>query len=451
MKPSRAVIITLLAAALAGITTTLYQWLALLTLRNSGEKPLCAVNETLNCSAIWDSALSTNIHQFSSIPVAGWGLIWSALIIVFTIKLLLDNQKNRDDSLSRSALRVCAIAAIASTIALIIYSLSLQVFCLSCIVFYVIVATIAFVIFIKLKGGGTKILAGSGAALALTIVLALILFIPGKNTPLYPEGTLHSVLNSPIMAGNNSAHAESNTINSTENNDKLKQFIATQAEETLQAMSDFLAEYRDAKTIDHEADSHRLSFGSEQSPVKIVEWLEITCPHCAQLSQQLASIKNSTSTNDWSLETRYYPLDSECNPNMSRSRNNGVSCLAAKSLICLSDDKDKAYSIQETFFANQKQLSTDMMRDIIRDHKVDMIKLAACMESAATAKTLATDIAMAQDHGITGTPLLVMNGRTLTVMPHLIYSLILSGGNDAAAEFTQLPKAKPISHEGHDH
>ncbi len=448
MKPSRASIFILLIAALAGIATTIYQWLALLALRNSGEKPLCAVNETLDCSAIWDSALSTSIHQFSSIPIAGWGLIWSVLIIVFTIKLLLDNQKNRTDLLSRSALRICAIAGIASAIVLALYSISLQVFCLSCIIFYVIVAIIAFIIFTKLKGGDTKILAGSGITLALTIVLALIFFIPGKNTP------LHSVLNSPIMAASDSAHAEPGmAINSTENNDKLEQFIATQAKETLQAMSDFLAEYRDAKTIDHKADSRRLSFGDEQSPVKVIEWLEITCPHCAQLSQQLASIKNSADAgaNRWSLETRYYPLDSECNPNMSRSRNNGVSCLAAKSLICLSNDKDKAYSIQETFFANQKQLNTEMMRDIIRDHEVDMIKLTACINSQATEKALATDIAMAQEHDISGTPLLVMNGRALTVMPHLIYSLILSAGNDAAAEFSQLPKAKPISHEGHDH
>ncbi|MBL4851080.1 MAG: thioredoxin domain-containing protein [Gammaproteobacteria bacterium] len=446
MKPSRTAILTLLIAALAGIATTVYQWLALLSLRNSGEKPLCAVNETLDCSVIWDSALSTNIHQFSSIPIAGWGLIWSVLIIVFAIKLLLDKQKNRDESLSRSALGICAITGVVATIALILYSLSLQVFCLSCIIFYIIVAIIAFIIFARLKGENTKILAGSGIALALTIVLALILFIPGKNTPLY------SVLNSPIVAGGDDTHSGSGlATSSTKNNDKLKQFIATQPEEALQAMSDFLAEYRDAKTIEHKADPRRLSFGDEQSPVKIIEWLEITCPHCAQLSQQLASIKNSAGADDWSLETRYYPLDSECNPNMSRSRNNGVSCLAAKSLICLSNDKSKAYSVQETFFANQKQLNTEMMRDIIRDHDVDMIKLTVCIDSAATAKALATDIAMAQEHDISGTPLLVMNGRTLTVMPHLIYSLILSGGDDAAVEFSQLPKAKPISHEGHDH
>ena len=448
MKPSRTAIIILLVAALAGIATTIYQWLALSALRSSGEKPLCAVNETLDCSAIWDSALSTSVHQFSGIPVAGWGLIWSALILVFSIKLLLETQKNRDSSLILSALRVTAIVGVIATIALILYSLSLQVFCLSCIIFYIIVGIITFTLFIKLKTDNTKMLAGGGLALALSLIFALALFIPGKNTP------LQSVINSALITTNEKAANAPNddaAANTIKTNSTLEQFIEAQPQEVTQTISNFLAEYRSAKHIAHSPDSSRLAFGNDKSPVKIVEWLEISCPHCAQLSQQLASIKNSTEPDSWSLETRYYPLDSECNPNITRSRNNGVSCLAAKSLICLSEDKEKAHSILATLFANQKTLSTDIIRDIIRDHEVDMIELATCIESEATAKALATDIAMAQDHGISGTPLVVMNGRSLTAMPHLIYSLILSGGNDAAPEFAALPAAKEISHEGHDH
>jgi len=448
MKLSRTAIITLLIAAIAGIVTTIYQWLALSTLRSSGEKPLCAVNETLDCSAIWDSAISTSVHQFSGIPIAGWGLIWSALILVFSIKLLLETQKNSDSSLVLSALRITAIVGVVGTIALIFYSLSLQVFCISCIIFYIIVAIITFIIIAKLKAGDTKILAGGGLALAISIFFALILFIPGQNIP------LQSVVNSPLTTTNEKTTNSSDNsaaINTKETDGALKQFIETQSPAVTQTMSNFLAEYRSAKHVAHDTDPSRLSFGNDKSPVKIVEWLEISCPHCAQLSQQLASIKNTTETDSWSLETRYYPLDSACNPNMTRSSNNGVSCLAAKSLICLSEDKEKSHSILATLFANQKTLSTDIIRNIIRDHEVDMIELAACVESEATTKALATDIAMAQDHAISGTPLVVMNGRSLTAMPHLIYSLILSGGNDAAPEFSTLPVAEEISHEGHNH
>ncbi len=449
MKPSRKTLFALLISGLAGVAVTIYQWLALLALRTSNEKPLCAINEALDCSAIWDSALSTTIHQYSGIPIAGWGLIWSTLTVVFAIKLLLDNQKEKHSALAMSALFISTVAGVIGVIALIFYSISLQVFCLSCITFYVVTAVIAFIVFTKLGRDNINYTSGGGTSLALTVILALALYLPGQNTP------LQSVLNSPLVAANTTnSDVKSKTTDTdvaTTNNEELKQFIAAQPVEALQAMSNFLAEYQDAKPINHAADSRRMAFGTEQSPVKIIEWLEITCPHCAQLSQQLASIKNSTASNSWSLETRYYPLDSECNLNMSRSRNDGVSCLAAKSLICLGDNKDKAHSIQETLFANQKQLTTDMIRDIIRDHEVDMTQLATCIESEATANALATDIAMAQDHNITGTPLVVMNGRSLTAMPHLIYSLILSGGDDNADEFAQLPKAEPISHEGHNH
>lgn len=449
MKPSRNTILALLISGLAGVAVTTYQWLALLSLRTSNEKPLCAINEALNCGAIWDSPLSTTIHQYSGIPIAGWGFIWSALIIIFSGKLLLDSQKDKPNSLALSALFVNTIVGLIGVVALVLYSISLQVFCLSCIAFYIVTAVVAYIVLTKLSRDNISYSSGSGAALAATLILALALYLPGQNIP------LQSVLNSPLVTANTaSSDDQNNTADNdapTTSNEKLKQFIAAQPIEALQAMSNFLAEYQDAKPINHATDSNRVSFGNAQSPVKIVEWLEITCPHCAQLSQQLTSIRNSTESDSWSLETRYYPLDSECNPNLSRSRNNGVSCLAAKSLICLSNDKAKAHEIQETFFANQKQLTTDMIRDIIRDQQVDMIELAACLESEATADALATDIAMAQDHDISGTPLVVMNGRALTAMPHLIYSLILSGGNDKATEFALLPKAEPISHEGHNH
>jgi len=446
MKPSYRSIFALLISGLIAAGITIYQWLALLALRTSNEKPLCAINEALDCSAIWDSPLSTSIHQLSGIPLAGWGLVWSLLIIVFSIKLLLDKKNDRDNSLAVAALFACATLGAIGVVALILYSLSLQVFCLSCITFYIVVVVITFVVLTQLLYNKKNILAGGGAALALAITLALALYIPGQNTP------LTSVLSSPLVAtekSNNNNQSLSNAPVTA--NEELKDFIEAQPQEVLQAISNFLAEYREAKTIKHDADSNRLMFGSAQSPVNVVEWLEITCPHCAQLSQQLASIKNSTDTEAWSLATRYYPLDSECNPNMSRSRSDGVSCLAAKSLICLSDNKDKVHAIQETFFANQKQLTTNMIRDIIRDHEVDMVALTACIESETTANTLAIDIAMAQDHGISGTPLVVMNGRSLTAMPHLIYGLILSGGDDAAAEFSRLPTPEPISHDGHDH
>lgn len=447
MKPSQTTLATLILAAAIGIATSVYQWLALLALRTSGEKPLCAVNEALDCSAVWNSPLSTYVHQYSGIPIAGWGLIWAILILILAFKLVLDIKNEKDYSLTLSSLRIAALIGLAGIVGLAAYSASIQVFCLSCIIYYLVVAVIGFTVLTKLKPITAQIIPGAGLALAISVILALILYLPGQNTP------LESVFNQSLSASD-AKKVEKNskaTTTAPENSEKLAQFIASQPPAVTQAMSDFLEEYRKAKRLTHESDPARLSFGDTNAPVKVIEWLEITCPHCAQLDQQLAGIKNSTNEKDWSLETRYYPLDSECNPHMNRSRNNGVSCLAAKSLICLSEDREKSHSIRATFFANQKQLSTTMIRDIIRDHNVDMTALTACIESDTTADELADDIEMAQAHNISGTPLVVMNGRPLTAMPHLIYSLILSAADDAAPEFGALPAPKEISHAGHDH
>ncbi len=449
MKPFKNTLVSLIVVAGIGIATTIYQWLALIDLRNSGDKPLCAVSEKLDCSAVWDSAFSTTVHQYTSIPIAGWGLIWSVLILLLTLKLFIDSKNQKESSLVSSSLYIAAVIGLVGVAGLVIYSLSIAVFCLSCIVFYLVVIVIGITVIRNVKPPQLKLVEGSGLALGITVVLALLLYFPGQNTP------LQSVFEQDLISDtSNQSNHQAGTKDSNESSassEELKNFISSQADEVKQYMSNFLEEYRHAKLIEQTGDSSRLSAGTKDSPVKVVEWLEITCPHCAQLDQQLSNIKNSTSEYDWSLETRYYPLDSECNPDMQRSRNNGVSCLAAKSLICLSDDRETSHSIRSTFFANQKQLTTNMIRDIIRDHEVDMIELDACINADTTEDALLNDIDMARAHDISGTPLVVMNGKTLTAMPHLIYSLILSGGNTEAVEFSELPSPEEISHEGHDH
>ncbi len=448
MKTQKTAIFVLIVASIVGIFTTAYQWLALYALRKSGDKPICAVNEQLDCAAVWESAISTMIHQYSGIPIAGWGLIWSLLILLLSLKLLLNLKTAKDSSLVLNAMHISSLAAIVIVAGLALYSFSISVFCISCIVFYLVVAIIAATVLTMLKVEHRSFISGAGVSLAITIVLALLLYFPGQATPLESVFSLQKTASTQNQGQANN----SDIVNtSSENLSVLNDFISSQPEEVKQIMSNFLEEYRYAKRITLESDLTRLSVGSENSPVKLVEWLEITCPHCAQLDQQLSNIKNSTNDNDWSLETRYYPLDSECNPDMNRSRNNGVSCLAAKSLICLADDRETSHKIRSTFFANQKQLSTDLIKDIIRDHQVDMIQLQACLESDETEQDLLNDIAMARQHNISGTPLLVMNGKALTAMPHLIYSLILSKGDTESTAFKSLPSPQEISHEGHNH
>ena len=442
MKAKRTSLISIMVAALAGIAITLYQWLELFKLRSSGDKPLCALNETLNCSAVWDSPLSNSIHQYSGIPVASWGLVWSLLILLLAVKIGLSERQGKATPLAVGALRISAIAGVVGVVLLGLYSISLGVFCLTCIAFYVVVAIIALLTFGGLKRVSGQWVGGAVLSLALTIGLALLLYVPGQRTPL--QALTAADIDPSTNDGVASAAAKS------DNALELQRFIAAQDDAIKQAMSDFLEEYRHAKSVPQAVDHRRLSYGDGMEPVRLVEWLEITCPHCAQLESQLAQIEQSTPAGLWSIETRYYPLDSECNPNMSRSRNNGVSCMAAKALICI-DSPATVKSVRATLFANQKQLSTEMIADILADHDVDMAALDTCLNAESTADTLARDIALAEEHAISGTPLVAINGRALTAMPHLIYALILAGGDDKAAAFSALPSPQKIDHSDHDH
>ena len=62
-----------------------------------------------------------------------------------------------------------------------------------------------------------------------------------------------------------------------------------------------------------------------------------------------------------------------------------------------------------------------------------------CVDSQATRQALQEDIDYGLAYHIEGTPLVVINGRKASALPHLIFSLILSGGRDDDPAFDILP------------
>ncbi len=234
---------------------------------------------------------------------------------------------------------------------------------------------------------------------------------------------------------------------------ELAEFLGKLPPQLLQSMSNSLAEYKAAPEIKKAPAPERMAFGQKDSPVHIVKWLDILCPHCKHMDETLHSILQDTPDNSWSLEIRNYPLDGECNPNTNFSAKDGVRCLAAKVMICQKDPSELE-RIRYELFQQQKFLTTDRIWLSVASNEAQKKELEVCINSAKTAATLKEDIDLAKQHNITGTPLLVFNNKKMENFPPLIYALILAEGDVNNPAFLALPPAiakKHGDHEGHNH
>jgi serine/threonine-protein kinase len=256
-----------------------------------------------------------------------------------------------------------------------------------------------------------------------------VLLFPGRNTPQQSQD----------LAALSSLGKPSSAILS--DNDPLAKFLLSLTPELQQIVSDARAVYRAAPLIDRPVDINRLITGNARSPVHLIDWVDIRCPHCKHLEEALGEIRRATPANSWSEEGRHFPLDSECNPNMTRSDGSHVACLGAKMLICLGGSP-KGHQVRTAFFQKQGHLNVDDMWEIAAKSAAQRKNLQACVNSQATATMLQDDIDYAMQHHIQGTPLVVINGRKAPSFPPFIYAMIIAGGDSDAAGFKVLPPPK---------
>jgi serine/threonine-protein kinase len=264
----------------------------------------------------------------------------------------------------------------------------------------------------------------------LLLVVAALLIYPGRHTPQQDQGM--SAL----------ATAQKPTAGNVADNDPLAKFLQSLPPAVQQMVSNARAIYKAAPLIDRPVDTNRLITGNARSPVHLIDWIDIRCPHCKHLEEALSEIRQATPVNSWSEEGRHFPLDSECNPNMTRTDGTHVACLGAKMLICLGGSP-KGHQVRSAFFKQQGHLDVEKMWDIAAKTPAERKSLKACVDSQVTANMLQGDIDYAMRHQIQGTPLVVINGRRTPGFPPFIYAMIIAGGNVDADGFKTLPPPKP--------
>jgi protein-disulfide isomerase len=222
---------------------------------------------------------------------------------------------------------------------------------------------------------------------------------------------------------------------------RLDEVIARLSPELRQGLSNALAAYARGGRIPPRPG--RLVIGSSAAPVRITEFTDTLCGHCARLHENIKILQEMLPSGSFALESRHFPLDARCNPGIEmKSPDDGVRCLAARAMICLEKDW---MSFADILFKNQRRLTTKRIYSLAAPF-ISRERLEDCVASAETEAKLRDDIAWALQHDIHGTPLLLINGRVASSSLEFLYAMVLAKANPEHPAFATLPPPRLQAH-----
>lgn len=400
------------------VALAIYQWLELIEVR-AGHTAACSVNETVNCATVWNSSFAHLVHEWLGMPVAALGVLWG--VVAFTLSFFVWQRPGT----FTGAVKLWALIGALSCVTFISASFQARAVCLTCLGTYALTAVFA-VAALKLLAGpmlppGRELMGSLGWPLVLTVPVYFGLLYPGAKTP--TESAALPVIDK---------HDPNDFGAVVDNLPEREKLTASWARN----------EWKKAPTVDTSRFPVHARKGNPEAPVRIVEFTDILCGHCAQFEEVLREIEGMSPQGGLSIEPRYYPLDNECNPDIKGTAGDGVRCYGAKLQIC-AEASPKFFVMRRELFQNQRQLDQGMMLAIATRHGLDGDTLAACMKSPETAARLSEDIAYAKLFNIQGTPLVVLNNRNAPPAPVFLLGMVLSGGNADAPHFQRLPPPPP--------
>lgn len=419
--------------ALGGVASlwALFLWGELVVAR-SGGTPFCALGGAADCARVWDSAFATGVHRFTGLPIAAWGLAWGIVAFGLPLLALLRVAQDRPLPALVSATRVTAAAGVLTVLVMIGVSASERAFCLGCFGTYVIVAGYAGVALFGWQHLGLPDLPrGATLAAGALLVAAALLLYPGLRTPHSSEEAGRAAI--PALSSSSGEEPEA-----APRNGDLQQLVASLDPQLKQALADALDAYRQAPSKPVRAP--RALVGPADAPVRITEFTDVLCTHCAELHKTLASLTESLPAGSFAVEARQFPLDAGCNPLVSRS-GEPVRCLAAKVKLCM-EGREGESALATALFENQKGLTAEGTFSLAAPYR-KRGDLEACVASPETAAKLADDVRYAQEYSPDGTPIVLINGRLGSPFGPFLYAMVLTRGGADDPAFAALPPPRP--------
>jgi serine/threonine-protein kinase len=441
----------LAALGFVGALVSVFLWLQLVLARSGGPS-VCGPEDGGRCGALWDGTFARAVQDNTGLPVAAWGLVWALVAFVLPlIELVRLSERGAGASAGLvAAIRWTAAGGLGAALGLFTASLVAGAFCLGCFVMQLVAVAYAGIALyawrrLPLTEGGRGFALAGGLALSAM----MLLLYPGRHTPGPASGAaeLARAVGAPGEASAapvGDAPAPSSTGTGDAGVDrKLQEFVGGLTPAGKQALSDSLAIYRAAPSAPPART--RSLVGPPSAPVRITEFTDVRCPHCADLHEALKHLRQNAPADGFQIEPRQFPLDGACNPALRQSGGDPVRCLAAKAQICM-EGNPGAFDYSGALFARYRTLREDQIYTLAEPY-MPRAHLQSCIVSPETQARLEEDAREATRHDFDGTPLVLVNGRKGSPFGPFLYAMVLTGGRPDHPAFASLPAPKPHSHQ----
>jgi protein-disulfide isomerase/uncharacterized membrane protein len=424
--PTRRTLHLLIGIALAHGAWAAWLWIKLLDARRGGAVT-CALGGG-SCAEIWDSPFASAIQDRTLLPVAAWGVVWSAVAALLPLGARRVPEAERAHSPFWIASLGAAVAALLGVALLAAVMFRARAVCTDCLVSYAGALAYAAVAFGAARLPDPARLPRAAALLAATGLAAYLLALyPGLRTPRAPaQAALEALRDLELPAGGSSSDQQLAEL--------LKNLEAGQ----LQRLSDEIASMERGPEVP--VRPARALLGPRNAPVRLTEFHDLQCHHCADLHEALRFMREQVGPDAFALETRNFPLDASCNPQMKPPSQSPLRCTAARLMICC-ESQPWAFELAGKIFAAQQRLDEELLYQLAEPW-VSRAALESCVASAATEAHLRDDIDWAVAHEISGTPLVLINGRKVSAWPPLLMTLILARGQTDHPLLAHLPPAR---------
>lgn len=142
-----------------------------------------------------------------------------------------------------------------------------------------------------------------------------------------------------------------------------------------------------------------------QGSLVVVEFSDYECPFCAVAHEEAKALLAVRP--DVTLVRRHFPLDSDCNPAVTRAIH-PAACRLARAGIC-AEEQGKLPAMDDALFRNQQ--AKRPVEEVAVAAGLDLQGFRRCLSSPATDARLRSDIEAGVRVGLTATPTYVVGGR----------------------------------------
>ncbi len=415
-------LLCLLNAAVAGV----------LLLQHHGlDRAVAAVNEV--CGTPGSGAPSgcdlvnrSSYAEMKGVPVAAAGLVvYGSLAVLLLLGFLASAEPRTAGGVV--AVVALSVALAADVLLLFLQAVVIRAFCRLCLLTYLVGALALVLVFPArralgalfrgLAGDGRLVLAGWGMA---TLALVGGVAVAEKGLDWRERAGAAAVLGDPrpALPPGAAPPAAASDVQRYQEEARVAAEQARRLQEILDDPQKLERYFTDKASRDYEQGPvHALKLdgvparGPAQAPIKVVEYSDFLCPFCRNIAGAFDKFLPE-SQGRVAVYFKNYPLESECNPNVTPTVHAGACQLALGGICAAEQGKFWPYH-DRVFTSPPTSPGADDVARIAGEAGLDAAALRDCLGSSKARDRLAAEIKEAQAAGVNATPTLFLNGRRL--------------------------------------